>query len=605
MSADDGGTVDWQVLDDARCAPPPPAPRRPIGPINTSGVTTSYAATALANECANVSAAVRGKRNDTLNLAAFNLGQLVAGSALNHDDVRAALLASAADCGLTDHEASATTHSGMLAGMKHPRYVVPTEQYGLAGLVLPGAAPPANGVAGRTLPAVPLPGTPGSNGHTPTEQPTQPNVAAEPSERTSWWMASGGRAAAEVVTAPAPTHLIREDGEALCYSGKVNGLIGESESGKTWVALLAIAQALKAGERVGMLDFEDSVSGIVGRLRTLGVDDEALDERFNYASPDESLGLAQSRDLSESLLHNFTLIVVDGVNAAMTQLDYDLNSNTDATLFATKLLRPLAKTGACVITVDHVPKNADARGKGGIGAQAKRAMMDGCALAVEVVRPFGVGQDGVLRLKVDKDRPGRVRGISQAGERAGDARLTSDGELVDIVIVAPDLRSLDERGPFRPTGLMEKVSRYLETVTGTVTTTGIVSGVSSKKEYVRAALSILATEGYVTFTTGARGSHDYTLVASYHQADDPESDEYRSPGPAGPTGSHRVPGPGHLTGSRFPPPYKGDQVTVNDEDPADEFTGTPEGYQYCNGCGQLIPDWVAAQGRWVDCPRCR
>jgi hypothetical protein len=45
---------------------------------------------------------------------------------------------------------------------------------------------------------------------------------------------------------PAPAFLARNDGHRLFYREKFNALLGESESGKTWVALHAVAQCLQA-----------------------------------------------------------------------------------------------------------------------------------------------------------------------------------------------------------------------------------------------------------------------------------------------------------------------------------------------------------------------
>ena len=254
-------------------------------------------------------------------------------------------------------------------------------------------------------------------------------------ERTSWWPRDLAGVMAGDDPEPEPEFLARLDGKALFYSGKVNGLIGESESGKTWVALLAVLQALRDARRVLYLDFEDTASGIVARLRSMGASDADL-SRLLYISPDEDLTGDARRDLAETIADfDPELIILDGFNAAMTLLGLELTDNTDATAFSQRLLKPLARTGACVVYVDHVPKNRDQRGKGGIGAQAKRAMTTGCAINVEVVAAFGRGMTGRLRLTVDKDRPGHVRAASVGATRIGEAVLESraDGSvLVEI-----------------------------------------------------------------------------------------------------------------------------------------------------------------------------
>jgi len=249
-------------------------------------------------------------------------------------------------------------------------------------------------------------------------------MEAAKTERTTWWPVELGPVLRGEVTEKPPEYLTFTDGEPLFYAGKVNGIIGESESGKTWIALHAVAQSLAANGTVLYMDFEDTAAGIVSRLKSLGVD------KFNgltYMSPDEGFGTMAKLDLSETLTtHKPDLVILDGFNAAMNVLGLDINSNNDATTFAQLLLKPVAATGVCLIYVDHVPKSKDARGKGGIGAQAKRAMTTGCTVAVQVLDPFGRGSVGRLALSVDKDRSGHVRGYCSDAKNLGTMVLNSD-----------------------------------------------------------------------------------------------------------------------------------------------------------------------------------
>ena len=161
---------------------------------------------------------------------------------------------------------------------------------------------------------------------------------------------------------PPPAFLARNDGHRLFYKGKINALLGESESGKTWVALHAVAQCLQVEQRVIYIDFEDSGRGILSRLRALGVKDKEL-ANFTYANPDENLKLEQRIDLVEALAEQKPdFIVVDGVNAGMTLLGLDLTNNRDATMFSQTLPKPLTTTGAAIVTIDHVTKSKENRG---------------------------------------------------------------------------------------------------------------------------------------------------------------------------------------------------------------------------------------------------
>ena len=316
---------------------------------------------------------------------------------------------------------------------------------------------------------------------------------------------------------PEPEFLARNDGHRLFYRGKINALLGESESGKTWVALHAVAQSLHLQEKVIYLDFEDSGKGILSRLRALGLEDRHF-ENFTYANPDQNLTLDERIDLIDALMEIVPeLIVVDGVNAAMTLLNLELTSNRDATFFSQQLLKPLALSGACVITIDHVTKSKESRGNYAIGAQAKRADINGAAIMCEVVLPFGRGMSGELTLKVTKDRPGHVRANSKEAKFAGTVQLKSSTTgSVEMTILAPN----GERNRIRPTHLMEAVSKVLEAAQGALSKNAIEKDVKGKAEWVRVACQVLIDEKYVGVENGARNSLNLRLLKLYREADD-------------------------------------------------------------------------------------
>lgn len=354
------------------------------------------------------------------------------------------------------------------------------------------------------------------------------DVAAPELEHTSWWPRDldpilDGDTSAD----PPPSLLERDDGHRLIYAGKINALIGESESGKTWIALLAAVQALNAGELVVYLDFEDAPAGITGRLLAMGATRPQLAKQLRYIAPDESLHVRAAADLAAALDPPPGLVVVDGVNAAMTLLGLNLKDNKDATDFSQRILRPLKRTGAAVLTVDHTTKDKEQRGNYAIGAQAKRADIDGAAFIIEVIKAFGRGQTGRLKMTVSKDRPGHVRANSQHAKYAGTAVLESreDG-TVTVSITAPDSHLEDtERAPFRPTGLMQRVSEFLAATPGGASKHAIELAIRGRAEYVRQALAILIQEGWVTAETGPNRTVRCVLTRPYS-----ESAELQIPG---------------------------------------------------------------------------
>ena len=84
---------------------------------------SAYAEKALDGELAALRRAQPGGRNNALNRAAFNLGQLVGADALGQGEVERHLLATALAIGLNEKEARATIASGVEDGKANPRRI--------------------------------------------------------------------------------------------------------------------------------------------------------------------------------------------------------------------------------------------------------------------------------------------------------------------------------------------------------------------------------------------------------------------------------------------------------------------------------------------------
>jgi hypothetical protein len=81
----------------------------------------SYTRAVLTGELEQVLAAAPGPRNDTLNRAAFALGQLIGAQRLDHEIAHDELVSAAGRIGLPRPEAERTITSGLTAGARHPR----------------------------------------------------------------------------------------------------------------------------------------------------------------------------------------------------------------------------------------------------------------------------------------------------------------------------------------------------------------------------------------------------------------------------------------------------------------------------------------------------
>jgi hypothetical protein len=128
-----GGAYEWiDFVKDPRPWPPllaaviEAAYRPADGPVRRvqpAGDVSRYAETALNREIEQLRSTGEGGRNAQLNVAAFNLGQLVGAGALARGHVEQELAAAASLIGLTDAETRATIRSGINKGITQPRTI--------------------------------------------------------------------------------------------------------------------------------------------------------------------------------------------------------------------------------------------------------------------------------------------------------------------------------------------------------------------------------------------------------------------------------------------------------------------------------------------------
>lgn len=290
---------------------------------------------------------------------------------------------------------------------------------------------------------------------------------------------------------PQPTLLKRGDDVPLIYPGEIHSFSGEPESGKGWIALHLAAELIEAGKRVLYLDFEDSPLAIYERLRALGASRASILEHFDYVRPEDP----PKGEIFAALVTTHALVVLDGVSEAYALVGLNISDNTDAASFLQRIVRPLSVSGAAVVQIDHVTKAKDGRGRYSLGAQHKLAGV-AVAYTTHVIKPPSRQQAGLVKLRVEKDRHGHVRGHAQ-GKLIGEVRITpfEDGKRVTVTLDAPENAQADD-GKFRPTVLMHRVADYLRENPG-AGKRDVKYNVTGDRRYIPQALDRLVEEGYV------------------------------------------------------------------------------------------------------------
>lgn len=357
------------------------------------------------------------------------------------------------------------------------------------------------------------------------------NYASGPSTATADWDDVDLTAVLDGSHKPLlPTVGARDDGIGLFYPGRVNGIQGESEAGKSWVALISCLTEINRGNHVFYLDFEDSEEGVIGRLLLIGAVPETIRDRFHYVRPGTTPTPHLLRAFAARVReHQATLVVVDGVTEAMTLLGLELKENSEIARFGRILLRPLADTGAAVVSLDHVVKSSESRGRYALGGVHKLNGVDGVQYMLEAVHPFGINTEGRSRLRVAKDRPAQVRKNALPGGRNpmhwfADLVVKSESDDFAEAHLYPPIQRPDD--PAEMTAEEEKeaqaeaeiaeraevVLKVLAKATEPLSKKAVEDLVPGRGDTTRKALTRLVHEGRVVTTPGPRNATLHSLA---------------------------------------------------------------------------------------------
>lgn len=324
--------------------------------------------------------------------------------------------------------------------------------------------------------------------------------------------------------APQPTVGARADGTGLFYPGRMHSIVGESEGGKTWFALMAILHEIRQGNGCMFVDFEDDAPGVVGRLLAMGATPAQIRGHFAYIRPESGVQIMENRKMFFQALGDLrpVLVAVDGVTEGMSMHGLELKDNTDVAKFSRWLLRPAAKQGAAVTTLDHVVKDKESRGRYAIGGVHKLNGLNGAMYVLENRQPFGIGVTGISTVRLAKDRPGQLRrhGLphSSGMHWFGDLSLVSRDETDGRVTLSVPV---DGAAADRPTGLMHKLSDILQRSGTALSKNEIEDRAGANRMEVRRALAALVDGEYVDVEDGPRGARLHRLVQSFnsHETD--------------------------------------------------------------------------------------
>lgn len=321
-------------------------------------------------------------------------------------------------------------------------------------------------------------------------------AAAETAPRSSWSPVSLAGVVAGKRTQIEPSMMLRTDGQGLIYPGKTHSFHGESESGKSLILQAECVRLINDGQDVLYLDFEDDEASVVSRLMQLGAQSHDIVRHFLYVHPEVGPNSSEAdSEAWESLLAGrYALVVLDGVTNCLSLCRIRTTDNDDLATWSREVPEMIARrTGAGVALADHVTKGSSDRGRYAIGGQAKMAALTGAAYIVEILDgPVAQGRRSVIDLRVAKDRPGGIRKDRNCGpfrksdrtQRAATVTVDSTGPVTKVSFgrwEEWDETKGKQVESWRPTILMERISRIIEGADEPMTKTAACEQIRGKK----------------------------------------------------------------------------------------------------------------------------
>jgi hypothetical protein len=248
------------------------------------------------------------------------------------------------------------------------------------------------------------------------------------------------------------------------------------------------------------------------RLREMGATDDDLD-RILFIEPETPANDSTAPDIIDRF--GPTLSIIDATAGAFRLQGLDDNKRGDVETFGAILVDPFFDRGVTSLLLDHVVKNADNRNGFPIGSERKQGIVQ-VHIGFEAVTRLSRGGHGLYKLRVHKDRSGWLRRPTW-----GELELHSDPETHAIASeFRPAPEDMETPAEFRPTHLMERVSRFLELQSEPVSLTTTETSVTGMTKWVRVAIDCLVREGWVSETTGPRRARLLLSVRAFRE-DDP------------------------------------------------------------------------------------
>lgn len=271
----------------------------------------------------------------------------------------------------------------------------------------------------------------------------------------------------------------------LIYAGKRHLLSGPPEAAKTLLALIFALEEIRAGGHVAVIDFESGPAETRRLLEDLGATSDEIGA-IDYFEPD---GPPTDCDIQAILDAGATLAIIDALAGAYDASNLDDEKRREVERFARTWIRPLWQHDVATIAIDHVVKNVENRGRFSIGSERKLGAVD-VHLGLRANTQLHRGASGLITISTHKDRPAHLERPT-----AATVELHSDADTHAITWRFQLATGDADPSDWRPTVLMERVSRYIEGRPNGASRTEVYNAVTGKRTGLVAAVDCLVRDG--------------------------------------------------------------------------------------------------------------
>ncbi len=349
-------------------------------------------------------------------------------------------------------------------------------------------------------------------------------------------------------------------GFPFLHAGTGAVIVGPTGGGRSSLIQACLYDAAQAGLRCAYLGHEvtepefNARAAVLAQKREQVVDEELRESlsRVRYLNLESVLSQAwrDGEAWTEGISTAYDVAAIDPLSAVASALDFAFDkSNDDYIRFYDRIVLPLTTRGVTVVMVDNIGHAEDAKSRAK-GASAKQDRADLTFSCSPSSSPVG------LTIKAQK-----VRSIRAGHQRGDEWIFEKDTQRIES--------RGDDRATFRPTHIMERVSRAIEDGEG-LSGNAIRTTVGGRAEYVNLALELLVTEHFVEVHKDGQ-AHRHHSVKAYREDADPANRVQpcpnRVPDTVPDTVSNRVPNPvgiGHETGHGSGEAENGNRVPAGD-----------------------------------------